>query len=110
MLVQLGAADGGADSETPGLLADFAHTVDTLDVDDEVGLQPAGAQLHQQVGATRQDLGGAAFARQQADSGLKGCRRFVTHVSSRSQLPQKRPVLGVPGPARSRGQYCLMTI
>ena len=43
----------GADDEAAAFLADADDAGDLLGVDDQVGLQPAGAHLHQQVGAAR---------------------------------------------------------
>ena len=55
MLTQLGAGDGGTHTVSTILGADFPCFADVLDVDDQVGVDHSGAQLHQQIRAATEN-------------------------------------------------------
>ena len=66
-----------ADDKEAAFLADADHAGDALGVDDQVGLDPAAAQLHQEVGPPRQHLRQTAGARQNLDGLIDTRRRRV---------------------------------
>ena len=84
MLAELGAADRRADAKAAVLGADLPQLGDPLHVDHEVGLDQAGAQLHQQVGAARQHPRLTRRAGEQADRRIDGLWGFITHVRAAS--------------------------
>ena len=86
MLVELGAGDRGADAKAAVLGGDLVHLGDALDVDHELGLDQAGAQLHEQVGAAGQHARVAARRGEQRDCRLQCLRGLVTHDLGASPL------------------------
>jgi len=61
MFAELGAGNGRADPESAGFGHDVAHAVNMLDVDDQVGFDQTGPQLHQHIRAAGKNARQAAF-------------------------------------------------
>jgi len=91
MLTQLRAGHRGADLEAAGRACDLTGRRDPLDVDHQVGLDEAGSQPHQKIGAAGQHIGAALFLCQQSRGLFQACRTFVSHGSSfmRARTPSQ---------------------
>jgi hypothetical protein len=79
MLAQTRTGDGSADAEAAILGRNLVHGRDVLDIDHQVGLDMAGAQAHQQVGAAGQHAGKPFLGGQQANRVFYGCWGLVSH-------------------------------
>jgi hypothetical protein len=84
MLLELGGRCGGTHAEAAALLGDPAHLRDALDVHQQRRLDQVGAQLHEEVGAPRQDARLARLGGQQRHRLVKRSGCLIAHASRSS--------------------------
>ena len=80
MFAQLLPADGGSDTKATILVLDGHQLFDVFHIDDNAGGGHAGAQLHQQIGATGENPTGTVCLEQKGRRFLKRAGGHITHV------------------------------
>ena len=86
MLTELGPGHGGADDKPAVFVVNLPGFLDLLDVDDEIGRDDAGTELHEQIGAPGKDAPPRASACKKAHCSFDGFGGLISHSLSPYRL------------------------